>query len=100
MSKEQIAVELWPDISPARLKMRFKINIHRIRKALGQDAIIFEGEHYQFNRAINYSWDREKFDGILQSARQNISLAEKRTLLEQAANILQILMQIGLCLNV
>ena len=88
MSKEQIAVELWPDISPARLKMRFKINIHRIRKALGQDAIIFEGEHYQFNRAINYSWDREKLDEILQSARQNISLAEKRTLLEQAVVIM------------
>jgi LuxR family maltose regulon positive regulatory protein len=88
MSKEQIALELWPDISPARLKMRFKINIHRIRKALGQDTIIFEGEHYQFNRSINYSWDREKLDRILQSVHQNILLAEKRMLLEQAVEVM------------
>ena len=88
MTKEQIALELWPDISPARLKMRFKINIHRIRRALGQDVVIFEGEHYRFNRAINYSWDREKLDGILQSTHQTIPLAEKRILLEQAVEIM------------
>ena len=87
MTKEQIALELWPDISPARLKMRFKINIHRIRRALGQDAIIFEGEHYRFNRAINYTWDREKIDEIRQSMLQTISPAEKKALLEQAVEI-------------
>ena len=31
-------MEFWPDLSPARIKMRFKINIYRIRQALGQDA--------------------------------------------------------------
>ena len=87
ISKEQIALELWPDISPARLKMRFKINIHRIRRAVGQDAVVFEGERYRFNRAINYSWDREKFDEILQSAHQQVPPEEKRPLLEQAMEI-------------
>jgi ATP/maltotriose-dependent transcriptional regulator MalT/DNA-binding SARP family transcriptional activator len=87
MTKEQIALELWPDISPARLKMRFKINIHRIRRAIGQDAIVFEGEHYRFNRAINYSWDRETFDEILKSAYQDKRSVEKRALLEQANEI-------------
>ncbi|MBN1451085.1 MAG: tetratricopeptide repeat protein [Anaerolineales bacterium] len=87
LTKEQIALELWPDISPARLKMRFKINIHRIRRAVGQDAVIFEGERYRFNREINYSWDREKLDEVLQSARRGISLPEKKTLLERAIEI-------------
>jgi two-component SAPR family response regulator len=87
MTKEQIALELWPDISPARLKMRFKINVHRIRKAVGQEVVIFEGEHYRFNRAINYSWDREKFDEIRQSIRQDVTSAEKMKLLEQAVEI-------------
>lgn len=87
ITKEQIALEFWPDISPARLKMRFKINIHRIRKAVGQDAVIFEGEHYRFNRAINYVWDREKVDEIRQSVRQNTSSAEKKKLLEQAVEV-------------
>jgi LuxR family maltose regulon positive regulatory protein len=87
MTKEQIALELWPDISPARLKMRFKINIHRIRRTLGQDTIIFEGEHYQFNRAINYSWDREKFDEIFQLVQRDIPPAKKKTFLEQVVEI-------------
>ena len=87
LTKEQIALELWPDISPARLKMRFKINIHRLRKAVGQEAVIFEGEHYLINRTINYSWDREKFDEVIQSARQHNSQSEKKVLLEQAVDI-------------
>jgi LuxR family maltose regulon positive regulatory protein len=87
LTKEQIALELWPDISPARLKVRFKINIHRLRKAVGQEAVIFEGEHYSFNRSISYSWDREKFDEILRFARQDIPLVEKKALLERAVEI-------------
>jgi two-component SAPR family response regulator len=87
MTKEQIALELWPDISPARLKMRFKINVHRIRKALGQDAVIFEGDRYRFNRAINYAWDREKFDEIREASQQSTSPAEKMKLLERAVEI-------------
>jgi two-component SAPR family response regulator len=87
LTKEQIALELWPDISPARLKMRFKINIHRIRKAVGQEAVIFEGVHYRFNRAIHYGWDREKYDEILQSASKAVLPAEKKNLLEKAAEI-------------
>lgn len=69
MTKEQIALEFWPDISPARLKMRFKSNIYRIRQALGQNVILYENEKYRFNREIRYRWDREEFDALLQSAR-------------------------------
>ncbi len=68
MTKEQIALEFWPDISTARLKMRFKVNMYRIRHALGQEVVIFDGENYSFNRALNYRWDREKFDDLLDSA--------------------------------
>ena len=35
LTKEQIGLVFWPDISPARLKVRFKINIYRIRQAIG-----------------------------------------------------------------
>jgi two-component SAPR family response regulator len=87
LTKEKIALEMWPDISPARLKMRFKINIHRIRRAIGQEAVIFDGERYRFNRRISYSWDREKFDELINSARQDISLVEKKHLFEQAMDI-------------
>jgi LuxR family transcriptional regulator, maltose regulon positive regulatory protein len=69
MTKEQIALEFWPDISPARLKMRFKSNIYRIRQALGQNVILYENDKYRFNREIRHHWDRQELDTLLQSGR-------------------------------
>jgi DNA-binding SARP family transcriptional activator len=67
MTKEQIALEFWPDISPSRLKMRFKSNIYRIRQALGQNVILYENDKYRFNREIRHHWDRQELDALLQS---------------------------------
>lgn len=88
LTKEQIALEFWPDISPARLKMRFKINIYRIRKAVGQDVILFENERYRINRQRPYSWDREKLDELL-SALPRATGPESVPLLKQAVQLVQ-----------
>ena len=87
-TKEQIALHFWPDISPSRLKMRFKINIYRIRKALGPDVIVFENDRYRVNRAIAHSWDREKLDELFQ-ALQHAAGPEKLKLLKQATQLLK-----------
>lgn len=87
LTKEQIALVFWPDISPARLKMRFKINIYRIRKAVGQNAILFENERYRFNRNINYSWDREKLDEILSKLRYVMETSARIDLLSRAGSL-------------
>ena len=89
LTKEQIALVFWPDISPARLKVRFKINVYRIRQAIGQDVIVFEDDRYCFNKAINYTWDREEFDGLFERLQQDITPSERRKLLEQAAALLK-----------
>ncbi len=83
-TKEQIALEFWPDISPARLKMRFKINIYRIRQALGQDAILFKDERYSFNHSIQHNWDRKNFDTLVHGSQQKTTPLEKKKMLEQA----------------
>lgn len=88
LTKEQIGLEFWPDISPARLKMRFKINIYRVRQAIGPDSIIFENDRYRFNRSIAYSWDRENLDGLLRTL-PNVDGPEKIKLLEQTMEILK-----------
>ncbi len=88
LTKEQIALAFWPDISPARLKVRFKINVYRIRQAIGQDVIVFEDDRYRFNRAINYTWDREEFDKLFEKLRQSLGPAEKRKLLEQVVALI------------
>jgi two-component SAPR family response regulator len=89
LTKEQIALVFWPDISPARLKVRFKINVYRIRQALGQDVIVFEDDRYQFNRTINFTWDRAEFDKLFDKVRQNTVPSEKRKLLEEAVTLLR-----------
>ncbi|MEO8357205.1 MAG: tetratricopeptide repeat protein [Chloroflexota bacterium] len=89
LTKEQIALVFWPDISPARLKMRFKINIYRIRKAIGQDAILFEDDRYRFNKSMDYAWDREKVDELFGNLQQQRAAAERIGLLEQVATLIK-----------
>lgn len=89
LTKEQIALAFWPDISSARLKMRFKINMYRIRKAVGQDTIVFENDRYRFNRAIHYSWDRENLDGIFAQLRYTTDTSERTKLLEQVIGLVK-----------
>jgi DNA-binding SARP family transcriptional activator len=88
LTKEQIALEFWPDISPARLKMRFKINIYRIRRALGQDVILFENDRYGFNHNIDYSWDRKTADELLESLKVSRD-ADRITLLKRVTELLK-----------
>jgi LuxR family maltose regulon positive regulatory protein len=61
LSKEAVGAILWPDSSPAQLKLRFKNAIFRLRRALGQDVILFHNNLYRFNRALDYEYDVEVF---------------------------------------
>jgi LuxR family transcriptional regulator, maltose regulon positive regulatory protein len=66
MTKEQIGSVFWPEIEePSRLKMRFKNDIYRLRRAVGNDAILYENDFYSFNRALDYEYDIETFEGLL-----------------------------------
>jgi LuxR family transcriptional regulator, maltose regulon positive regulatory protein len=60
-TKEAIGEQLWPDSSPAQLRLRFKNAIYRVRRVLGQDVIVFDGERYAFNRKLDYTYDVDKF---------------------------------------
>jgi two-component SAPR family response regulator len=88
-TKEQIAADFWPDLPPTRLKMRFKINMYRIRKALGQDAVIFQDEYYGFNRSIPYKWDRERFDELLNEIGKQSTVSRRIEALEEMLSLVQ-----------
>jgi two-component SAPR family response regulator len=88
LTKEQIGLAFWPDLSPARLKMRFKINIYRIRRAVGQNVILFEDDRYRFNRDVSHDWDRERVNRLTQALPQAQDM-EKIELLKQITNHLK-----------
>ncbi len=70
MTKEQIGSAMWPEIEDARtLQSRFRNDMHRLRRAVGRDVIVYYEEYYRFNRALDYEYDVETFESLLASAR-------------------------------
>jgi ATP/maltotriose-dependent transcriptional regulator MalT/two-component SAPR family response regulator len=88
-TKEQIALVFWPDISPARLKLRFKSDIYRIRQALGQNVITFEDEFYQFNKYVDHSCDVDEFHALLAEAQETDDPQGAMSLLKRATELVQ-----------
>jgi len=59
--KDVLGEILWPDSSPSQLKLRFKNTIYRLRRALGEETVVFDGTRYLFNWKISYEYDVENF---------------------------------------
>ena len=68
--KDQISNDLWPEMSPAKLRSSFHVAVYRLRRALAQpDCVIYENDQYYFNRRINYWFDVEEFEKAIQKAK-------------------------------
>ncbi len=88
-TKEALGELLWPGSTPAQMKLRFKNTIYRLRRALQQDAILFDGDRYSFNRALDYEYDVDHFLELLQQASENISTKRKIKALHSALQLYQ-----------
>jgi two-component SAPR family response regulator len=88
MTKEQIGTALWPDLEePSKLKIRFKNDIYRLRRAVGSDTILFENDLYGFNRSMDYEYDVEAFEGFLYQAKLAKDSEMQIKLYQKAVNL-------------
>lgn len=76
-TKEAIGEQLWPESTPEQLRLRFKNAIYRVRRVLGQDTILFDGERYFFNRKLDYTFDVEKLIHSLERAEKAVTQHER-----------------------
>lgn len=87
-TREQIGEVLWSDLEePSRLKMRFKNDMYRLRRAVGSEAIIYRNNLYSFNRTVDYEYDVEAFESLLFQAKITNDTDLQIELLQRAVNL-------------
>jgi len=87
LTKEEVGEIMWPDSSPAELKLRFKNAIYRMRHAIGSDVVVFKDDVYQFDRYIDYEYDAQNFISLTNQARVETDARRKIDTLKKAVEI-------------
>ncbi|MBL8050421.1 MAG: tetratricopeptide repeat protein [Anaerolineales bacterium] len=90
MTKEQIGETLWRDAYEfAKLNLRFKNDMYRLRKAAGPNVILYENDLYRFNHNLDYEYDVEAFEKFVANAKKSQGTKQKIDFYQKAVNLVQ-----------
>jgi LuxR family maltose regulon positive regulatory protein len=76
-TRDEIGAILWQDSSPTQLKLQFKNAVYRLRYALGQEIVLFDGYRYCFNKDLDYEYDVQIFEEQISQAKAATNPTEK-----------------------
>lgn len=87
--KEDVALDFWPEFSPARVSSNFHATLWRVRNALGgSETILFEEGRYSLHPEITLWYDAAEFqECILKANEDGISNSQQVELLRSAVNL-------------
>jgi LuxR family maltose regulon positive regulatory protein len=68
-SREDISLEFWPDSSSQRVRANFHTTMHRARKALGENSILFQNDLYFINPELEVWCDAFELETLVRRAR-------------------------------
>jgi DNA-binding SARP family transcriptional activator len=67
-SRDQIAAILWPELPASKVKANFHPTKYRLKRALGQEPLHFDGSHYQIHPRLDYWFDVKEFERLLEGS--------------------------------
>ena len=87
-TKDEIALEFWPEFSQAKVNSNFHATLWRVRNALSSKQILtFDNEHYQINPDVNLYFDLEEFESSLEELKKTKSSLGKRIAMRRMVEI-------------
>lgn len=89
LTKEQVAEQFWSELDdPAKVRLRFKNEMYRLRRAAGNEVIRFDDQYYSFNRSLNYEYDVEAFESYVARAKSAKTNAEMISFYRKAVELM------------
>src|SRR5690606_37082203 len=68
--KEQIALQLWPDLSQRQLNSAFHSTLYRLRRAVDRQVVVQTDDGYRVNDDFDIEYDAHEFEEHVRSAEQ------------------------------